>query len=85
MGSVTWGEMKSVLAEKYGVEEKKIAIEAPAGKEVIVYLERVEAGKKVLHTLPILLEDDEMMSPGVIRNICDSLKVSKKDFGFTMG
>ena len=82
MGALTWGEMKDMLIQKHGVAERSVEM---ADGETLVYLERANGGKKLLHTLPVLLEKDEFLTPSMIRNICDSLKVPKKDFGLPIG
>ena len=73
------------MAERHGVVEKRIEIETSGGKEIIIYLERMAKGKKLLHTVPIVLDENEMLAPSMIRYICDSLKVPKADFGLTIG
>lgn len=76
-----WKDLREQLKTKYGVTPKSIKI----GDQDSIYLVRKNGEKPITHMLPVLLEDDENVTPQVLRNICDGLKVSKQDFGLTLG
>ena len=77
-----WAEMRTNLINNHAVVMVPILND---GKETgDFFLARNENGTQHVFPFPVLLDDDEIVSVSMIRQLCRYLKLPKAEFGLTI-
>lgn len=79
-------EFRKRLEEQFSCHYKQLegVLYSPAGEtKPISYFERVVEGETL--TYVVVIEDDIILTPTVIRSICNHLKIDPTPFGLHLG